>query len=284
LYSKTAPHPLLTIVAQHHPQPWATAVLDRLGVTYVEQHSAALTPAVAKLRAALDRGLVLCTVDRTGLHEGLSELMSADPYPVLVTAATADSVTVVDDGPPREVPLATFGAAWSGHRKGRHHQLSITTTPASLPLDAATQDAIATTAAHLTGPVLGNAFDVNFGFSGMAKLIEDLRATKGKTAWANRFAACFDYLMPRLVECLQREYTAPDATRPLYAAFLTEVGRTDAAAEIAAAGREWAAVTALAGASGEIAVGGRRERLDELARLVSAGLDHEIRAMHLLTR
>ncbi|MBX7266563.1 hypothetical protein KIF24_11290 [Micromonospora sp. Llam7] len=28
------PHPLLTIVAQHHPQPWAPAVLDRLGLAY----------------------------------------------------------------------------------------------------------------------------------------------------------------------------------------------------------------------------------------------------------
>jgi hypothetical protein len=56
--------------------------------------------------------------------------------------------------------------------------------PSDLDLAAAVRQAIATTIAHLTGPVLGNTFDVNFGFSGMAKLAEQLRDGKGKTGWA----------------------------------------------------------------------------------------------------
>lgn len=48
-------------------------------------------------------------------------------------------------------------------------------------------EAVAMTCEHLTGPVLGNNFDVNFGFSGMRKLAEQLR-DKGKKGWAQRWA------------------------------------------------------------------------------------------------
>src|SRR5687768_8507270 len=43
------PHPLLTIVMQHHPQPWAAAVFDRLGVPFEEGHSASPKTARAAL-------------------------------------------------------------------------------------------------------------------------------------------------------------------------------------------------------------------------------------------
>ncbi|MFD1050964.1 hypothetical protein ACFQ1S_38275, partial [Kibdelosporangium lantanae] len=48
--------PLLTIVAQHHPEPWAPAALTRLGVSFVELHG----------RAGL-RTPALVTVDRSRL-------------------------------------------------------------------------------------------------------------------------------------------------------------------------------------------------------------------------
>ncbi|WP_280840579.1 BtrH N-terminal domain-containing protein [Micromonospora sp. A200] len=60
--------PLLTIVAQHHPQPWVPAALDRLGLPYVEEHSSKAGPAIDRLRTALGGGRpVFATVDRSRL-------------------------------------------------------------------------------------------------------------------------------------------------------------------------------------------------------------------------
>lgn len=83
--------------------------------------------------------------------------------------------------------------------------------PADLDLAAAVRDAIGHTVAHLTGPVLGNNFDINFGFSGMGKLAAQLRDTRAKTTCARRFGVPvpFYHGIRRLYECLELEYTAP---------------------------------------------------------------------------
>lgn len=285
------PHPLLTIVAQHHPQPWAPAVLDRLGVRYIEQHSSSTAAALTKLRRELDAGRAcLCTVDRSALpwHQGVPALAAADPYPVAVAGTDGDTFVIDDLGDrPLRIEAADFGRAWAGHRKGRHHLLSIAAVPERVEFAAAVRSAIRTTTAHLTGPVLGNSFDVNFGFSGLGRLIGDLRATTGKSAWIHRFAESFDYAMGRLADCLQREYTAPDATRPIYADFLDLVApSTDlpelprAAAAIRQSGEGWAAVTAQARAA--VGTSDRRRALDALADLIDGGLAAERAAVDLL--
>lgn len=290
-YAQVA-HPLLTIVAQHHPQPWAPAVLDRLGVEYREQHSTSTSSALAKLDAALATGPALCTVDRSPLpgHSSTPMFSAADPYPVLVLGMTAERVRYLDDGrdvgrddgrTPVTVPTEVFAQAWTNHRKGRHHLLQITSTPAALNLAAAVADAVGTTVAHLTGPVLGNSFDVNFGLSGLARLAADLRARRGRSAWRTRFADHFDYMRHRLVECIQRELTAPDATRPLYADFLAEAAplldlpqASQAIAALRASGQGWSAITKLASDPGPKQPDAV---YDELAELVDACLDHEQR-------
>jgi hypothetical protein len=119
--------------------------------------------------------------------------------------------------------------------------LVVTGPPADPDLPAAVRGAIAHTAGHLTGPVLGNNFDVNFGFSGMAKLAGQLRDTKTKNGWARRFGAPvpFYHGVRRLYECLELEYTAPGATRPTYARFLAEAGFGEAAELFARSGALW---------------------------------------------
>jgi hypothetical protein len=59
--------------------------------------------------------------------------------------------------------------------------------PEQVDITAAVADALATTAAHLTGPVLGNSFDVNMGLSGMARLVADLRDGQTRKGWRKRF-------------------------------------------------------------------------------------------------
>ena len=202
---KAVLHALLTIVAQHHPQPWAPTVLDHLNVPYTEQHSSSTPAALTKLRRCLDDGRpARYTVDRMRLpwHEiGMFD-SSADPYPAVVAGFEGDAVVVLDRG---DSPAATAGrrvrCGLVGPRQGA--------TP------------------RLTGPVLGNAFDVNMGLRGMSKLAAELRDRRGRTGWAHRFGSgdAFAHAMRRLDECLQREYTAADGTRPIYADFLDEAAR-----------------------------------------------------------
>ncbi|MFE5940828.1 hypothetical protein ACFQ69_36490 [Streptomyces sp. NPDC056470] len=92
----------------------------------------------------------------------------------------------VDDesAAPHAIGTEEFGAAWPTYEKGRHQMIVPTGQATSAPdIDGA----IAATTGHLTGPVLGNNFDVNFGFSGMEKLAAQLRDTRTKTGWERRF-------------------------------------------------------------------------------------------------
>lgn len=241
--------PLLTIVAQHHPEPWAPAALGRLGVPFTESHSGKASVAEKKLYASLDEGRpVLCTVDRSRLPwHGMAPGYGADPYVVVVAGRDGDTLLVDDEAPhPNEITVEEFLAAWSAHKKGRHHMLVVTGPPgvADLPV----REAVAHTVSHLTGPVLGNNFDVNFGFSGMAKLAAQLRDTSTKTGWAKRFGAPvpFYHGVRRLYECLELEYTAPGATRPTYARFLTEAGYSEAAELFDRSGTLWSQVASFA--------------------------------------
>src|SRR5690606_25743485 len=117
--------------------------------------------------------------------------------------------------------------------------------------------AIVTTHAHLTGPVLGNSFDVNLGLSGIRKFADELADVRTKAGWTKRFAdpASLAVASRRLAECLTWAHTSAGATRPLYAEFLAEAepvsGLSLAAASATAAesGRRWAELADLAGAT-----------------------------------
>ncbi|WP_326586447.1 BtrH N-terminal domain-containing protein [Streptomyces sp. NBC_01294] len=276
--------PLLTIVAQAHPDPWARSALDRLRVPYEVAHSS--KPRWDRVHAALDAGRpVFCTVDRSGLpwHEDTPEMAGADPYTVVLAGYDGDVLYVEDGAPaPYRIDAQEFGAAWSGHRKGRH-QMIVPTGPATGAPDV--EGALAATAARLTGPVLGNKFDVNFGFSGMEKLAAQLRDTRTKTGWERRFGAPEAFLAGtrRLYACLEEEWTAPGATRPLYADFLDLVGRPEAAALFRASAGHWSRLAELARAAGpDVDTAGRRALFDECAGLVDRSLDLERRAVTLL--
>jgi hypothetical protein len=250
--------PLITIVAQHHPDPWLPAVLGRLGVDAVEGHSGQPAPALAALRDALGRDeAVWCLVDRSALPwHGATGSLPTDPYPVVVAGANGDILFVDDRDPaPHPVAQADFAAAWSRHKKGRHQRVTLSRPGPPVDLPRAVRSALGTTAAHMTGPVLGNNFDVNFGLSGMARFAEQLRDPRTRSGWARRFAepGAFAWALYRLHECLELEYTAPGATRPLYAEFLDEAagvlgdaGPAEAAALFRESGRSWSRLADLA--------------------------------------
>ncbi|WP_143590492.1 BtrH N-terminal domain-containing protein [Thermoactinospora rubra] len=248
--------PILTVVAQAHPAPMIPLALSRLRIPFEVVQTGSPRVAERNLREALAAGPVVCRVGRYQLP-WRPDLPFPDPVDVAVTAIEGDRVTLDDDGP-RELPLADFMAAWSRVRKERHTLIRITGGPEGEP-DVA--GAIADTAAKLTGPVLGNAFDVNFGLSGMRKLAAQI------PSWDRRWE---DLAVPlrRLHECLEVEYTTPGATRPLYADFLAEVGRPDGLYR--AAGEQWSRVAAAALATAP---------LGEIARLVGHAVQLEERAV-----
>jgi hypothetical protein len=168
------------------------------------------------------------------------------PYTVVVAGYEGDTLHVDDESAASHaISTEEFGAAWSAHKKGRH-QMIVPTGQATHAPDV--DGAIAVTAGHLTGPVLGNNFDVNFGLSGMEKLATQLRDTRTKTGWERRFGEPepFFHAVRRLYECLEVEYTAPGTTRPLYADFLDLAGRPDAAALFRESARCWERVATLA--------------------------------------
>lgn len=233
-------HPLLTIVAQHHPQPWYEAVFGRLGVR----------PEVGqggRPRAVLEaaEGPLLCPVDRRALpwRTDAPDHGVADPH----TVVYEDGVVLDPPYGARSLDPDAFVAAWAAPRKARYHRVTVRST-STVDHSRAASAAIAGTVAHLTGPVLGNSFDVNFGFSGMAKLAAELRDGRTRKGWTQRFGSpeAQAYARKRLFACLEREYTAPGATRPIYAEFLAPY-HPDAAALFRRSGATWSALARLRG-------------------------------------
>jgi Domain of unknown function (DUF4872)/Butirosin biosynthesis protein H, N-terminal len=259
---RDVPVPLLTIVAQHHPEPWLDAVARHLGLALTAVTSSRPGPALAKLDAVLDAGVPAQVVVACGhlpwRDPGTPE-EGADPTAVVV-AGRVDGQYVVDDGDGelRLLDPDTLATAWSAHRKGRF-ALTTVDRPAREPdVAAGVRAALRTTHAHLTGPVLGHAFDANLGLRGIRRLADDLADTRTAKGWTRRFGdrPAFAAGMSRLAECLTSSYTAPGATRPLYGDFLAEAGPLTgldlmaASRTAAAAGERWAEVADVAAAAG----------------------------------
>ncbi|MFJ3201271.1 BtrH N-terminal domain-containing protein [Streptomyces sp. NPDC086989] len=279
--------PLATIVAQAHPEPWVQVALRRLHIPY--DATRATKPRWGRVRAALDGGQpAFCVVDRSSLpwHEADAdaELTGTDPYTVVIAGYDGDDLLIEDGAEvPYRIDREEFGAAWTAHRKGRH-QLIVPIGPPEGEPDV--DGAVAATAARLTGPVLGNHFDVNFGFTGMEKLAAQLRDRTTATGWERRFggsAELFRAGTGRLYTCLEEEWTAPGATRPLYADFLDLAGRPEAAALLRDSALHWSRLANLARtAEPDADQARRRDLFDECAEQVDRSLDLERRAVALL--
>src|SRR5690606_17596948 len=253
-----------------------------------------------KLDALLSAGTpALLTVGKAGLpwHEGVDPMEAYDPYDVVVAGKDGDAYLVDDCGESLErASAAELGRAWSLHKKGRFAVRTFA-VPEGGPKDTATavrsavRSAVSTTVAHMTGPVLGNAFDVNFGLSGIEKWAAEVADVRTKRGWRTRFGApaAFRHAMGRVVDCFTPQYGSPGATRPLYAEFLREADAAtpldlDAAAGAAAASaRLWEEVVAVAAAADEpeaafTAIGALAERLVAAERRLVERLEAAIAA------
>ncbi|WP_167973170.1 DUF4872 domain-containing protein [Lentzea indica] len=236
--------PTMTIVARHHPAPFIPTALMHANIAHDVTSTTSARKAEQQLRSA--DGPVIC-------------LLGKEKHPVGVLGVDDDTVTVHNHGTHTQ-PLAEFMTSWG---RGKHEMISIGERTGEPDVAAA----VRMTCEHLTGPVLGNNFDVNFGFSGMRKLAKELR-DKGKKGWSQRWADDPGFVRQRLHDCLEVEYTGPGATRPLYAEFLNEVG-LPGADDLMKSGALWS----------KIAQGGD---YDELADLVDEARSIEERAVRQL--
>jgi len=156
------PHPLLTIVTQHHSAPWLETAAQHLGLTTVRVTSSPVVAAITKLGKAVDGGRPAWVVVGRGhlpWHSDGRPEETADPYPVLVTAHEGSEFILEDDGPirpDRRRPISaspgprTARVAWRSPR--------VDSSSGTVDLAAAARLAVRTTHAHLTGPVIGNSF------------------------------------------------------------------------------------------------------------------------------
>jgi hypothetical protein len=281
---KQVAHPLLTIVAQHHPQPWLDAVADHLGLQLSTVTSSTSGAALKKLDGVLDGGApAMLTVGRGSLpwHPGARPEEAADAHPI-VLAGRVGNRYLVDDADPEPLFLTPeeLAGAWGAHRAGRFRLVTLRPPEKAPELAGAVRAAITTTTAHLTGPVLGNSFDVNMGISGIERLLADLDDTTTKKGWSRRFGTpeAFAVGMTRLTECLTWAHTARAAGRSLYATVLDEAGSVagleldDAAAAARDAGMQWAGIADTAGAATDPNV-----TIPDLARRVRSVLGVERR-------
>jgi hypothetical protein len=237
--------PTMTIIARHHPAPpFIQAALTHAGIAHDVTTTTSARKAEKQLRES--GGPVIC-------------MLGQYKHPVGVLGVDGDTVTMLNHGTTQE-PMDEFMLRWGN---GKHEMISIGERIGEPDVEKA----VRMTCEHLTGPVLGNNFDVNFGFSGMRKLAEQLR-DKGKKGWTQRWADDPGFVRQRLHDCLEVEYTAPKATRPLYAEFLTEAG-LPGAQDFKASGELWS----------EIARGGD---YDELAQKVDEARSIEERAIRQL--
>ena len=123
--------PLITIVAQHHPEPWLPAVLGRLGVAATEGHSTAPAPAHggAARRRSTGARPVWCVVDRVPACPGTPGERACRPTRTRSwwPAPTATRSTSTTCGPaPHPIAEARLrGGVVRGTRKGRHHRVTL---------------------------------------------------------------------------------------------------------------------------------------------------------------
>ena len=221
--------PMLTLVCRHHPDPFVDGALRRAGAVVEERTRSSAPLAAADLVEVLGSGRpAMVTVTRSALPwHGLEGESGGDPYEVVVAGLDASSGTsYLDDESvrPRALALESLAAARASHRGSRHRLLAVTGQGDSLDLAASIRDAVRATHHHLTEPVLGNAFDVNFGLSGMARLAKELADVRTKEGWFKRgsYPLALFHLLRRLHDCIEIEQTGPGAMRPLYGQFLDE--------------------------------------------------------------
>jgi hypothetical protein len=260
-------HPLLTIVCQHHPEPWAPVMLDRLGLPHV---TATTKSAAAELLR--DERPVILPVARGALPWNEASVDEREEHIVLVLPEAGGCRILDGSGASQSMQPDEVLAAYMNSRR-KHPVLALGDVEAvAVDEGAALRAGLRACVSAMTGPVLGNSFDVNFGLSGLEKWAR-LADGSGKDGWPAMFGDNGIW-RERLVDGIEREFTAPVAGRPLFARTLRGAGLTAAGQEFERSATHWRSISHRA-ASGTLTY-------EQLAREAGSIAEIETGAVRLL--
>lgn len=257
-------HPLLTIVCQHHPAPWAPAMLERLGVPHisVDTKTATVTllesgePVILPMARA-DLGWMSPSGDDREEHIVLA-IPDGDGHRVLDGSGAWQSM-------PRDEVVRSY------MRSRRKHPVLAVSRPddVHVDVDAALAAGLRNCVDGFTKPVLGNSFDANFGLAGLQKWAR-LADSAAKSGWPALFGDN-DVWRARLVDCIDKEHTAPTAGRPLFARTLRAAQLAEAADYFERSARDWRNVSHRA-ASGTITFTQLAHEAETITHLETQGI------------
>jgi hypothetical protein len=250
--------PILSLALQSRSMPdvYIGEGLARLGIRRTPYE----TTSRAAARKALDDALArdraaICVVDVASLpwHGLPREFVGGGPHVVTVAGRDGESYWIDDRAlRPIRVDATVLADSRAAYRKGKNRLTTIDGPDASADPRRAMSDAIADTARRYVDPAVPKSFQVNCGFSGLAKWKQLLTDRRDRKGWPSIFAEG-----ARAFAGLQRAYeaiecqVAPGAGRGFYAQWLDDAAATlgrPALSDAAAAYRESAAAwSALAG-------------------------------------
>jgi hypothetical protein len=235
-------HPLLTIVCQHHPAPWAPSILDRLRVPYASATTKSATASLLR-----DRRPVILPIARGDVAWLETSVDEREDHVVLVIPEQGGCRILDGSGASASMQPDEVLAAYMRSRR-KHPAIALDgAAGARMDVSSALVAGLRACLAGMTEPVLGNSFDVNFGLSGLTKWAR-LADAAGKDGWPKLFGQN-DVWRGRLVDGIEREHTAPTAGRPLFvqtlrlARTLGSEGVGSAAQAFEQSGHHWRAIS-----------------------------------------
>lgn len=276
--------PFLTIVSRSRSMPDAFAAegLARAGVRTSVHETGAPKTARRHLDDALAAGRpAIAVVDMPCLsYYGMPpEMAGMSPHLVAVVGEDGDDVWLDDRSVvPIRVSHDELARARGSYRKAKHRLVTVDAVDEGYDLAAAALDAVRLTVrCYQEAPV--RSFAANFGFAGLEKWQRLLTDPKDKKGWAKVFATpeALYVGLRRVYDCIEHEYTAPDAGRPLYADFLDRAARVTgrsglggAATLYREAGALWSELAGAIASSGDDAVRRGCELSDRRSELLDA--------------
>ncbi|MEM9193178.1 MAG: BtrH N-terminal domain-containing protein [Myxococcota bacterium] len=286
--------PMLTIVgrARSMPDSFLVEGLSRIGVETTVVETTSPKRAQAALCAAIEaKKPALCTVDVAALpYYGLpKELLGMGPHTVGVVGQDGDRLWLDDrSAAPVAVDEEAFAAARAGYRRAKHRLVTLGEPTPDFDLGSAIRAALRFAVDAYDAPP-AKSFAKNVGTAGLEKWSALLAEGKDKKAWARVFdAGPRAYVgLRRIYDCIQHDYTAPNAGRAMYADFIDEAAPIAGIefGNIAKAFREldrrWAELSAIV-TDADPAVRAGCELSDRRAELLDGGGDvaDEMKALY----
>ncbi len=218
--------PMLTMVLRHHPEDFIEGLLRRVGADHRIHTTGSRSRAEATLRSVIADGRAAVCRVTAGSMPYQDPMPTGDHHEIAIVGIAGDTALVDDEWPkPHHVSMAQLAAARARTAKHKHRLIEVVSPKVDANLETGIRDAIAKTCSNLTGPVLGNNFDSNFGFRGLEKLATELRSGTQK-GWLARFSDPdrMFVALQRLYVGIESEWGSTGGMRPLYADFLDEAG------------------------------------------------------------